>query len=73
MFIFHKTLKPVPDPPVGFTNAEPSFKPKQLTLIVERFTSIEFGSPTTAIAEFVHPFASVTIHVYDPDDNPVAI
>jgi len=38
--IFHDTEKPVPEPPVGLTEAEPSFKPKHETLFVVRFTFI---------------------------------
>ena len=56
-----------PDPA---TVAEPSFNPLQLTF--EELLSVSVGppaDPTLVLAVAVHPFASVTVTVYVPEDK----
>ena len=58
----HITLY-APLPPDGFTVAEPSKVPLQLTLVTLMFANISDGSFIVVVNKSAHPFASVTVQL----------
>jgi len=59
-------------PPLAVTTAVPSQTALQLTLVAVADAVSGKGSVITTDRTMVHPFASVTVHVYVPAQRPAA-
>ena len=51
----------------------PSEDPKQVAFVTELVAVIALGCVIVATCVVVHPFASVTVQVYDPTPRPFAV
>ena len=60
-------------PPVTLAVAEPEAAPLQLAGVGVPVAERTAGATMVAIVVFVHPFASVTVHVYVPALKPEAV
>jgi hypothetical protein len=60
-------------PPEVVTEAVPVVPPLQSTGVVAVVAVTAVGCVKVTLAVVLHPFASVTVTVYDPAINPVAV
>ena len=60
-------------PPVAVAVAVPSKQPKQVAFVPEVVTIAPLRSATVADTVFVHPLASVTVHVQVPAGKELAV